>query len=119
MKILLVDDVTQMRIKTKILLNTLGFEDINESANGVQALEEMQRTGPYDLVFMDWNMPVKTGPETVVEIRSNPLYNDVKIVMLTSQGKKEEVLSSIAAGADSYLIKPITATTLEKCIKSL
>lgn len=119
MKILIVDDVTQMRIKTKMLLNSLGFDDIQDSPNGVQALEEMDKTGPYDLVLMDWNMPGITGVETLRQIKANPNHSDVKVVFLTSMGKKEEVLEAISAGADSYIIKPVTAPTLEKCLASL
>lgn len=119
MKILIVDDVTQMRIKTKMLLNSLGYEDVQDSSNGVQAIEEMGKTGPYDVVFMDWNMPEMSGIETLRKIKTNSKHIGVKIVFLTSMGKRAEVLQAIASGADSYIVKPVTAPTLEKCLASL
>lgn len=119
MKILIVDDVTQMRIKTKMMLNSLGYDETYESANGVQALEELDKSGPYDVLLLDWNMPVLSGIDTLKKIRANPNHSRTKVVMITSKGTKEDVLGAVGAGADSYIIKPMSNTSLEKCLKSL
>lgn len=119
MKILIVDDVTQMRIKTKMMLSSLGYDETDESPNGVQALEELDKSGPYDVLLLDWNMPGLSGIETLKQIRANPNHSKTKIVMVTSKGTKEDVLGAVGAGADSYIIKPVSNTSLEKCLNSL
>lgn len=119
MKILIVDDITQMRIKTKMMLNSLGYNETEESPNGVQALEELEKSGPYDVLLLDWNMPGLSGIETLKRIRTHPNHSKTKIVMVTSRGTKEDVLGAVGAGADSYMIKPISNTSLQKCLSSL
>jgi len=105
MKILVVDDSATMR---RIIVNHLkmaGYEDVAEAANGVEALSRMSGVG---LLLTDWNMPVMDGLSLVKEVRQNPNFEDVPIIMITTEGAKAEVLEALRIGVNDYIIKPFS-----------
>jgi len=57
-------------------------------------------------------MPVMTGIECLEEIRKNPGYKNVKIVMCTTEAEKPQIVKAIQAGANGYLLKPVTPEAL-------
>ena len=80
-----------------------------EAENGQVALEAFQANAP-DVVFSDWNMPQMNGLQLLQEIRK--LNQKVPVIMVTTEGSREKVMSAIAQGVTDYLIKPFTPTTL-------
>lgn len=109
MRILVVDDsITMRRIIANNLINS-GFEDIVQAGNGVEALSMMNGV---ELVLTDWNMPVMDGLTLVKEIRANPTYGDVPIVMITTEGARDEVLEALRNGVNDYIVKPFTKPVL-------
>jgi DNA-binding response OmpR family regulator len=65
-------------------------------------------TAPYrpDIIFLDLNMPKKSGWEVLSEIRADSGYNEVPIIVLTNSSSEEDMLEVYAEGADFYLVKP-------------
>ncbi len=116
MKILVVDDSITMR---RIILNNLkasGYSDLAEAGNGVEALSLMNGV---DLVLTDWNMPVMDGLTLVKEIRSNPTFGSVPIIMITTEGAKDEVLTALKEGVNDYIVKPFTKSVLVEKVEAL
>ena len=110
-KILCVDDASAMRRIVKNILRQIGFHDVDEAKNGIDALEKL-RVGNYDLIMSDWNMPEKTGIELLRDIRADPNLGDVPFLMVTAEAEKENVVEAIEAGVSSYILKPFSAHTL-------
>ena len=84
-KILLVDDSEDMRILLRMLFESEGYE-IDEANNGKQALAQLTGNSIPDLIFLDHNMPVMSGPEFVKELETKfpKIFARVPIVMLTA-----------------------------------
>ncbi|MDD4527455.1 MAG: response regulator [Candidatus Margulisbacteria bacterium] len=102
MKIMIVDDAYFVRMKLKGVLSMLDVQVI-EAENGEQAVQLFKEENP-EIIFMDVVMPKKDGVSALKEIRA--LSQDVKIVMLTSEGDQGTLLSALEQGANHYVIKP-------------
>ncbi|MCK5099346.1 MAG: response regulator, partial [Desulfobacteraceae bacterium] len=119
MRILLVEDNKTNQMLLIIILKKIGYL-IDTAVNGVDALEKLKAT-PYDLVFMDLQMPVMGGLEATQEIRdskSDVLNHKIPIIAMTANAMKEDREICLQAGMDDYIPKPINKkivlTTIDK-----
>jgi two-component system, chemotaxis family, chemotaxis protein CheY len=103
MKVLIVDDSPIMRSLIKSALTSNGITELTEAEHGKQALETL-KTGTFDLILLDWNMPELDGLQTLKEIKKSGLATPV--MMVTTESEKQRVVEAICAGAKDYLIKP-------------
>jgi two-component system chemotaxis response regulator CheY len=107
MKALIVDDSRAMRLIIGKILTEIGFEII-EAKDGAEAMKYFDGTGQVDLALVDWNLPNMNGLELITYIRSNPLNNDICVIMCTSETEKSRVTDALSAGANEYVMKPFT-----------
>ena len=107
MRALVIDDSKPIRSILGKFLRELGF-DITEAVNGKNALDELDRLGPPDLALVDWNMPEMNGLEFVRSVRANPIYDQVPLMMVTTETDMERVSAALEAGANEYVMKPFT-----------
>ncbi len=112
-KILFVEDSPTMRRIIFNSLKKLGIENITEAENGVDALEKLQKQD-YDMILTDWNMPEMNGQELVEHIRKMDKYKSVPILMITTRGMEEDVVTAIKSGVNGYIVKPFTPEVLKK-----
>jgi two-component system chemotaxis response regulator CheY len=113
MKILVVDDFATMRRINKSILNQLGFENIEEAEDGVQALAKLQR-GKFDFVVSDWNMPNLDGLSLLKQVRASPELKEMPFLMVTAEAEREQVIEAIQAGVSNYIVKPYTAALFKE-----
>ncbi|HEY8085962.1 MAG TPA: chemotaxis response regulator CheY [Methylophilaceae bacterium] len=113
MKFLVVDDFSTMRRIIRNLLKELGFTNVDEAEDGVAALNKLQ-SGRFEFVVTDWNMPNMTGLELLRNIRQDPLIKDLPVLLVTAEAKRENIVAAAQSGANGYIVKPFTATTLEE-----
>src|ERR1700710_460927 len=109
MRAMIVDDSRAMRSMLRKLLKDNGFEIAAEAENGREALDHLQRLAAddcLDLVLLDWNMPVMNGYELLCEVRKQPKWNEMRVMMVTTETEASQILRALDAGADEYLIKP-------------
>lgn len=117
MKILLVDDSRTIRNIQKNVLNQLGYTDILEAEDGVQALAVFDEHSP-DLALVDWNMPKMDGITLVRKIRESG--SKIPLIMCTTEAEKTRILEAIKAGVNNYIVKPFTVDSLgEKITQTL
>jgi two-component system, chemotaxis family, chemotaxis protein CheY len=117
-KILLVDDSNTMRRIQKNTLKTLGYEDVDEAEDGSMAYDKIKAC-KYDLVLMDWNMPVMTGIECLKKVKADDAVKATKIMMVTSESEKTRIIEAIQAGAANYIVKPFQPDTLKEKIQAI
>jgi two-component system, chemotaxis family, chemotaxis protein CheY len=116
MKALVVDDSRSMRAILSKQLRELGFQAV-EAGGGAEALRALNEQGPFELVLLDWNMPEMDGREVLTLIRSEPGYQDVRVMMVTTESEMSQVSVALEAGANEYLMKPFDRDSLlEKLI---
>lgn len=118
MKILVVDDFSTMRRIIKNLLRDLGFTNMEEADDGSTALP-MLKSGNFDFLITDWNMPVMEGIQLLKEIRADPKLADLPVLMVTAEARREQIVLAAEAGVNGYIVKPFTAQTLEQKIAKI
>ncbi|HEY3216103.1 MAG TPA: response regulator [Candidatus Eisenbacteria bacterium] len=111
MKALVVDDSRAIRAILGQQLTSLGFE-VAEAATGMEALTVLHRLGPVGLVLLDWNMPEMDGFEFLRRVREDEHFQDVPVVMVTTESELAQVSRALEAGANEYLMKPFTREAL-------
>lgn len=108
MKLLVVDDSSTMRRIIKNTLQRLGYEDIFEAENGVEAWDILDKNSDMGVLITDWNMPEMNGLDLVKKTRADSRFVDIPIIMVTTEGGKVEVITAIKAGVNNYIVKPFT-----------
>ena len=111
MKILTIDDSATARLIVRRTFESMGH-DVIEAQDGAEALTVLENQSPVDVIILDWNMPVMNGFDCLCEIRKDAGYKDVKIVMCTTEAEKPSIVRAVKAGADGYVLKPVTPSTL-------
>ena len=109
MNILLVDDSRTIRNIQKNVLKELGYENVSEAEDGVQALARLKEEIP-DLMLVDWNMPNMDGITLIREVRKT--NKSLPIIMCTTESEKSRVLEAVKAGVNNYIVKPFTVESL-------
>ncbi|MEM7621138.1 MAG: response regulator [Pseudomonadota bacterium] len=118
MPVLVVDDYKTMIRIIRNLLKQLGFSDVDDAADGSEALNKM-RERSYGLVISDWNMEPMTGYELLKEVRSDDNLNRTPFIMVTAESKTENVIAAKKAGVSNYIVKPFNAATLKAKIDAV
>jgi two-component system chemotaxis response regulator CheY len=118
MKFLVVDDFSTMRRIVRNLLKELGFSNVQEAEDGVDALHKL-RGDAFEFVVTDWNMPNMTGIELLKAIRADAGLKHLPVLMITAEAKKENIIAAAQAGASGYIVKPFTAATLDEKLKKI
>ena len=118
MPVLVVDDYKTMIRIIRNLLKQLGFSDIDDAADGTEALAKMQQK-QYGLVISDWNMEPMTGYELLKEVRSDENLMKTPFIMVTAESKTENVIAAKKAGVNNYIVKPFNAATLSAKINAV
>lgn len=113
MKILLVDDSRTIRNIQKNVLAEIGYSDVVEAGDGMEALSRIAAEKP-DLMLVDWNMPNMDGITLVRKVRESDKITP--IIMCTTEAEKSRVVEAIKAGVNNYVVKPFTGETLSEKI---
>ena len=90
MRALVIDDSRAVRIIIRNILRELGME-VLEAGDGREALEQLRQNPDVELVLVDWNMPEMNGLEFIRAMRGQPVYNAVRILMVTTETESEQV----------------------------
>lgn len=117
-RFLVVDDFSTMRRIVRNLLKELGFVNVQEAEDGVEALAKL-RSAQFDFVVSDWNMPNMTGLELLKEIRKDDKLKHLPVLMVTAEAKKENIIEAAQSGATGYVVKPFTAAALDEKLKKI
>jgi CheY-like chemotaxis protein len=116
------DDNDDREFFTDIISEISTDIQVSAAKNGkeLMSLLESEKQHP-DFIFLDLNMPIKTGFECLKEIRSSEKWKAVKIVILSTSSQPEQIKEVYQMGADLYLQKPNSYSTfkdiLSKCLQ--
>jgi two-component system chemotaxis response regulator CheY len=111
MRALVIDDSRTVRMIIGNILREIGME-VLEAGNGLEALEQMNRHPDVELLLLDWNMPQMNGFDFLRTVRAQRAYDSVRILMVTSESRSEQVVKALSAGANEYLMKPFNKDIL-------
>ena len=116
-KILIADDEPNIVISLEFLLKREGYAVV-VAHNGVEALARVRAERP-DMAILDVMMPQRNGFEVCQDLRQDPEFADLRIMMLTAKGRDTEVSKGLALGADVYMTKPFSTRELVAKVKAL
>jgi len=113
MKTLIVDDQTSNRYDLEKLLKNIGFTHIDHAPDAEKATEKMEMT-PYNIVFIDWNMPGRSGYNLLQQGRGERKYDNTAFVIISAESGKHYIVEALKAGATAYIVKPAVENMLKK-----
>lgn len=123
LNVLIVDDSAAIRkILVRVLSQTdLPIKQVHEANDGSEALKIVE-ANDVSLILSDINMPNVDGLELLTQLRSSPKWNDLSVVMITTEGSQAKVMEAVQLGAKGYVRKPFTAEQIKEkvlaCMKS-
>ena len=115
--ILVVDDSSSLRQVVSIALKGAGY-DIIEACDGKDALGKLAGQKVH-LVISDVNMPNMDGITFVKEMKKNPAYKFVPVIMLTTEGSDEKKKAGQEAGAKAWVVKPFQPQQMLAAVSKL
>jgi two-component system chemotaxis response regulator CheY len=118
MKFLIVDDFSTMRRIVRNLLKEIGHVDADEAEDGVAALNKL-RSGTFNFVVSDINMPNMNGFQLLAEIKKDETLKHLPVLMVTAEARKEDIVQAAQGGAAGYIVKPFTKATLEEKLANI
>lgn len=118
MRALAVDDSKAIQLILKRILAGLGFEVVG-AGDGQAALEKLQAGDDFDLALIDWNMPIMNGLELVQAIRADSTFDELRLIMVTTESELSRVSQAIEAGANEYIMKPFTPEMITEKLEIL
>ena len=118
LKVLVADDHFLIRQFVRNTLQDSKIVNVQTAADGNEAIDLVQKAydaaQPYDVVFLDWNMPTISGLEVLSYFRAKAEYASTAFVMLTAESEQQNIMKAIKAGATSYIVKPVSPADLSK-----
>jgi len=120
MKILVVDDSQIMRRILRVGIGKINKDaTILEAENGKEALEILRNNPDIAYTFLDINMPVMRGDEMLKIVRNDPELKHHKIIIQTTEGRKEKFVEIKSMGISGYIIKPYTQQIVENMMQKI
>jgi len=99
------------------MVEQIGYQVV-EAGHGIEALDVLATTDPFDLALVDWNMPHMSGIELVEAVRKDQSLDSMRIVMVTSESDISCMQRALENGADEYVMKPFDqAILLQKLLE--
>jgi chemosensory pili system protein ChpA (sensor histidine kinase/response regulator) len=114
LRVLVVDDSLSVRKVQERLLRDLGCV-VSVAADGLGALERL-REQEFDFVFTDLEMPRLNGYELISELRGNPAWAGLPVVVVSSRGADKYITKAMNLGASTFLSKPFTPQQLQQVL---
>jgi len=109
--VLVVDDLESARETVRINLVKMGFSPDNiDMAGSCAEADGKIGAKEYDMIFLDWLMPGKSGLAMMHDYREKREFDHVAFVMVTAKGTEKDVAAALKAGATSYIVKPTIPT---------
>jgi len=115
--IMTADDSASIRQMVSFTLSQAGYE-VMAAKDGKDALSQLNGSSVHMLIT-DLNMPNMDGIQLIREVRSNPAYKFMPIIMLTTESQAEKKQEAKAAGATGWIVKPFKPEQLVGVVKKV
>ncbi len=123
LKVLIADDHFLIRQFVRRTLTDAGMLNVDLANDGDEAMDFINKAddagGVYDVIFLDWNMPMLSGGDVLSNVRNKKAYNNSAVIMFTAESEKQNIMKAIKMGATSYIEKPISPSELAKKLREI
>jgi len=117
-KALVVDDHLLLRRHMDRMLKDMGFSHVDQASTANEAADKMSAVG-YDVIFIDWYMPGKSGYNLMQTFREDRKYDGVAFVIVSAESEERFIGEAMKAGATAYIVKPVTESALHDTVGKL
>jgi len=117
-KIMMADDDEEDVDLFKDVLSDLAMDvHLQVAANGIELMKMLEVTEVFpELIFLDLNMPLKNGIICLQEIKSNPFWKNIKVIILSTSSHQDQIKVAYDKGADFYLTKSASYTDFKNTV---
>jgi CheY-like chemotaxis protein len=115
-KVLVVEDSRLIHKMYEVMLRPCLLIAAHDGREGMERLSE---NPDVDIIILDINMPHMTGLEVLAQVKANPAFASIPVIIVSTEGKEEDVARGLQAGAVAYLKKPFQREDLLKIIGRL
>lgn len=115
-KILVVDDSKLIHKMFEVLLRQFSLVHAHD---GLEALQCLGTHSEIDLILLDINMPKMSGLEFLAQIKGDTVFKQIPVVIISTEGKEEDTIRGLEAGAAAYIKKPFGNQELLEVIQRL
>lgn len=123
LKILIVDDFDMIRALIRESLKEIGYTNLTEGEDGLDGYEKIlasQKEGnPFDLIFIDWNMPRMTGIEVIEKCKADESLRQLPFIMISTEREQKSVVTALRTGASDYIVKPFSSAQIYRKISRI
>lgn len=116
--ILIVEDSETTRALIRAVVEEMNDFNIIEAGSGFEALKLLP-TEKFNLIITDINMPDINGLELIRFVKTNPLYKDIPLIIVTTERGEEDRKKGMSLGASAYITKPFKADELKDAIRKV
>ena len=122
------DDPDDRQLTSEAFAEAKLANDLRFVEDGVELLDYLYRRGKYTdpassprpgIILLDLNMPRKDGREALSELKADPRFRTIRVIILTTSKAEEDILRSYNLSAASYITKPVTFESLVDVVKTL
>jgi two-component system, chemotaxis family, chemotaxis protein CheY len=117
-KILVVDDSSTTRKIIRNALLKIGFPNVVEASDGVDAFQKLKEGG-FSLILTDWNMPELDGLSFVGRLKKEEEFKQIPVIMITTESANEELVAAMKVGVEDYIVKPFTSEVLQQKLEHI
>ena len=120
-KALVIDDSRTMRRILGSILARVGYTtcQAGDGVEGLAVIERERAGGDFDVILVDWHMPVMNGLEFIHALRKDARNRAIAVMMVTTETQVEQMVAALAAGASEYVMKPFTPDIIEDKLRIL
>ena len=115
-KILICDDMSMIRSLVKKSLLAIGYKNVSEAQDGLDALDKIKTSTAeghsFDVVFIDWDMPRMTGIEVIEFCKKSDEYKHIPFIMISAERDHKNIVQASKIGAYDYILKPFSPSVL-------
>jgi two-component system chemotaxis response regulator CheY len=115
---LVVEDSPMMRQLVVFALGRLRNLNVMEADDGVDGLRKLAGN-TFDIILTDINMPIMDGLKLIQRVRKDPRHADTPVIVITTEGGKEDRDRALKLGANAYITKPIQAPQVIQAVREL
>lgn len=115
--ILVIDDSKSVHAFLKALFEKFPRVKITAAYNGKDGMAKLSVDPRFDLILLDWEMPLMNGPDTLSQLRKSGFKNP--LIMMTTKNAPADIAAMLKLGASEYMMKPFTPDILVEKIESV
>ena len=116
-QVLIVEDEDDIRELVRYNLERENFS-VSEASSGEDGLKTVVQKKP-DLILLDLMLPGKDGLQVCRELKQNPDYSDIPVIMMTAKGEESDIVTGLELGAEDYIVKPFSPKVLTARVKAV